>query len=245
MRASVSIAVLGALLATGCRADTTAEEDAQRVKFPLRDDFPTGAAGSAPTPGTYQLLADPDRSHLAIQVFAANDTLGHDHVIRAKNWTGSVTFTWPDLSTCSVQLTLPVSELAVDEDDMRTLVGYDDKMSADQRQQVKGHMEAKNQLDAANHKEITFAGSSCVDTGARGAGGHPLINVNGRLTIRGASKDVTLPLEVAASNGTLAARGRLTATHTDFGFQPYLDAGGLFANKDELYFVIDVRGQQQ
>jgi hypothetical protein len=49
---------------------------------------------------------------------------------------------------------------------------------------------------------------------------------------------------VAVDEERIAARGVLTTRHSDFGFEPYSMAGGLFKNKDELYFVVDVRGRR-
>ena len=49
-------------------------------------------------------------------------------------------------------------------------------------------------------------------------------------------------MKLFATDGALAARGRTTLLHKDFGFEPYSNGGGLFQNKPALYVVIDVRG---
>ncbi|WP_309891320.1 YceI family protein [Archangium sp.] len=101
------------------------------------------------------------------------------------------------------------------------------------------------QLNLAVHKTLSFASKSCTLSGQKGEGGHPVVDVKGDMTVRGVTHEVSIPLEVAVDEQTLAARGVLTTTHEDFGFKPYSAAAGLVQNKPELYFVLDVRGQRE
>jgi polyisoprenoid-binding protein YceI len=238
----LSATLLGAVALSGC--GTTPAEDRERITFPARGDFPGGTSGlEALSPGqrTYSLDADLEKSHLYVQIFSAS--LGHDHVVRATDWEGTVRFDPSDLSGCSVAVTVRVEGLDPERDEMRDLTGQDRVPESD-RETIREHLRAEDQLDLAHHETIQFTSTSCTLTGERGEGGHPVVEVTGDMTVRGATHEVKLPLEVAVDEQRVAARGVLTTRHTEFGFEPYSMAAGLFKNKDELYFVIDVRGQR-
>jgi polyisoprenoid-binding protein YceI len=241
--------LLGFLLAApampGCGSDpSTPEEDAANVAFPLLTDFPsTSQADATPLGGAFDVLTGQNESVVTLQVFAENGTLGHDHIIRATGFSGEITFSWADLSNCAIQVTLPVDGLAPDQDDMRKLAGLDGTLSKSDQESVKRNMTAADQLNQAKFGTITFQGSRCVASGQNGAGGHPVINVDGTLNLRGVSKSMTLPLEVATAGDTLAARGRVSFKHADFGFKAYNQV--LFRNKEELYVQLDVRARRK
>jgi polyisoprenoid-binding protein YceI len=103
----LSATLLGAAALSGC--GTTPAEDRERVIFPARDDFPAGMSSlESLSPGqrTYSLDADLEKSHLYVQLFSAS--LGHDHVVGATDWTGTVRFDPSNLSGCSVAVTVQV-----------------------------------------------------------------------------------------------------------------------------------------
>ena len=121
-----------------------------------------------------------------------------------------------------------------------TLVEMSDRKEAIDLITVRQRLKDKGQLDAANHKTIDFSSTSCMDRGV--ANGSHVVDVTGALTIVGKSKTVTVPMEVSSDGTTLAARGRFTVLHSDFGIKPYTLLAGRFENKDELHFVVDIRG---
>ncbi|PTL81780.1 YceI family protein [Vitiosangium sp. GDMCC 1.1324] len=238
----VSAMLLGAALLSAC--GTSPAEDRERVTFPARNDFPVDSSSVeslAPGPRTYTFDPDLERSHLFVQLFSAS--LGHDHVVRATSWWGSFRFDPSNLSSCAVSVTVEVEGLDPERDEMRDLSGMD-RVSRSDREQIREHLRTPEQLDFEQHKTLQFTSKSCALTGERGEGGYPVVEVTGDMTLRGATHEVRLPLEVAMDEQRVAARGVLTTRHSDFGFEPYSMLGGLFKNKDELYFVIDVRGMR-
>lgn len=234
--------LLGAVSLSAC--GTTPAEDRERVTFPARADFPVGSSSleSLPTGSrTYTFDPNLEHSHLFVQVFSAS--LGHDHVVRATSWWGSMRFDPSSLGNCAVSVTVGVEGLDPERDEMRDLTGMD-RVSRSDRDTIREHFRGEEQLDFEHHKTIEFTSKSCALTGERGEGGYPLVEVTGDMTLRGVTHEVRLPLEVAVDEERVAARGVLTTRHSDFGFEPYSMAAGLFKNKDELYFVIDVRGMR-
>ncbi len=233
--------LLGA--ASLCACGTPPAEDRERVTFPARDDFPAlaGVDSLSPLSRTYTFDPNLERSHLFVQLFSAS--LGHDHVVRATDWWGSIAFDPANLSGCSVSVTVQVEGLDPERDEMRDLTGQD-RVSRSDREQIREHLRAREQLNLEEHKTIEFTSKSCALTGEKGADGRAVVAVTGELKLRGATHEVLLPLEVAVDEEQVAARGVLTTRHSDFGFEPYSMLGGLFKNKDELYFVVDVRGRR-
>ena len=128
-----------------------------------------------------------------------------------------------------------VDKLAVDEDSMRSQVGYEAEISDGQREDVRKNMLSGSQLDAAKHKQITFTSSGCSVDGGQ-------VKVNGTLTVRGKAKNVSVPMRLKIEDGTLSARGTFTARHTDFGMEPYTAMFGQLKNKNEMKFTVSLRG---
>ncbi len=238
----VTAMLFGAVGLSAC--GTTPTEDRERVSFPARQDFPVGARNVESLPAgsrTYTFEPGLDSSHLFVQIFSAS--LGHDHGVRATQWYGSMSFDPARLATCAVSVMVAVEGLDPERDEIRDLMGQE-HVSRSDREQIREHLRAENQLDMAHHGTIEFTSKSCEVVGERGEGGYSQVRVTGELMIRGSKKDVAFLLEVAADEERVAARGVLAARHQEFGFEPYSMLGGLFKNKDELYFVLDVRGRR-
>ena len=189
-----------------------------------------------------QYVLDPGMSKLYVQVFKDDSTfaaaLAYDHVVLATGWQGIVLVDPEKLATCVIDVTVPVAGLRADLPEMRTLVGYK-KMLSDSRQKTVGkHMRAEKQLDAVNFPQITFRSQSCSGTKKE-------LLVNGKLTIRGRSNVVTIPLQVFHSDNSIRAKGTFTAQHSDFGFSPYSALFGTVKNRPGILFVINVVGTAQ
>ncbi len=164
-------------------------------------------------------------------------------MVRATDWWGSFSFEPANLSGCAVSVTVKVEGLDPERDEMRDLMGQD-RVSQSDREQIREHLRAPEQLNLEEHGTLEFTSKSCALTGGTGKAGRSVVEVTGDLKLRGVTREVRLPLEVAVDEAQVAARGVLTTRHSDFGFEPYSALGGLFKNKDELYFVVDVRGRR-
>lgn len=238
----VTAMLSGAVVLGAC--GTTPAEDRDRITFPARQDFPVDARSVDTLPAgarTYALASDLETSHLFVQLFSAS--LGHDHVVRATQWEGSLQIDPANLAGCAISVTVAVEGLDPERDEMRDLIGQD-RVSTSDRDGIREHLRGEDQLNLAKYDTLRFTSKSCELLSERGAAGASQVRVLGEMTVRGVAREVSLPLEVALDEERVAARGVLTARHQDFGFEPYSMLGGLFKNKDELYFVLDVRGNR-
>ena len=199
-----------------------------------------GAPAQAQDEGAIDYVVEPGRSTLAILVYKDPDTIAagasHDHVIVSQGYTGFVTWSQGDNAGCKVAFDLPVSGLSPDQPAMRQRYGLHSTLSDGQRSDVKKNMLSREQLDVGSHPRITFKASSC-------SGPSGTVQVKGALTIRGVTKNVTIPMKVAVSDADFAAEGRITIRATDFGFEPYTAGFGALKNKNEMVLIIDVKGR--
>jgi polyisoprenoid-binding protein YceI len=183
---------------------------------------------------------DDDQSLLYVQV--ENDAgkllsrLGHDHVIRATAWKGSIEFDAQKLDATRVHIEVPVKDLEVDAEPMLRKAGLKTGVSDGDRNKTRENMLQKDQLWVDKFPTITFRSTAITEAGP------DHLDVRGELTVRGKTLAVRLPMTLSApdANGGRRIQGRLTTTHGDFGFKPYTAPLGALKNKDALTFVIDV-----
>ena len=210
--------------------EETVEEPAEEPEEP-----------QAPVVKEYTL--DDTESLLYVQVFKDESAIGsgfsHNHVMRAANWDGAISYSASDLDSCYFDFIVPVAELQVDEDAMRNYVGYGDTISSGDRETIRGHMLADNQLDANNHPYITFVSTGCSldnDTTLR---------VTGEMTMVGTTKSVDLVMDFVLDGDRLYSSGRFDFTHSDFNMTPYSGFWGAVRNAQELEIHWDMIGYEQ
>ena len=193
-------------------------------------------------PRTYAL--DPVKSSIYVQVYKDPNTiaqgLSHDHVVAATGWSGSVVWDRARAEACAVQVSVPVLGLVNDAVGLRKRVGYDTTLTDDQRAEVKDHMLAPGQLDAANFPKITFVSTSC--SGTLGANGDGAVTVAGMFTLHGVAKAIAPKMTVHVDDHSFTARGSFTVNTTDFGFAPYTALLGALKNNNAMKFTVDVVG---
>ena len=174
-----------------------------------------------------ELIARVDKDESAL-----GSEVSHDHAILAVNWSGTARF---GAEGCSLEVTVPVNGLTPDLPAIREKQGMDVMLTEPQRKQVGEHLRGSDQLDAANHPEITFVSTSCSHT-------QKSMTVTGDLTIRGVTQSVDLKLKRMASLEEISLVGTLRIAHTDFGFEPYSAMMGALRNADPITVTIIARG---
>lgn len=161
--------------------------------------------------------------------------LSHEHVIVARRLEGEVRWNPERPEDCWVEVEVPVSGLEVDPEAKRKSLGFDKELSDDNRKKVDRNMRAKNQMWAERYPTVRFRAARCR------AEGDETIRVDGALTIRGVSKNVSLPVKVSFDERGLRAQVDFRRVHADFGFSPYSNLLGALKNDDALRFHVDIR----
>lgn len=249
--------LLSAMTLVACGASDDASDDTNNLPSPSDDLKDTESGEDTDTGNDKEEPEDTDvpvdtsvaytfsdkDSLLYVQVFKDPDTLlsgfAHNHVIRATKWTGSLVYDLENPSACELDFALPVRSLVVDEDNMRSLVGYGDSISSADRETITEHMLDTTQLNGSTFGKIEFASTTC--SGPKGAKNGQL-NVQGKLKVLGVPVTVSIPVDFNIKDERFYAKGAFDMSMWDFGMEPYSAFGGGVRNKEALYYSFDMVG---
>ncbi len=139
--------------------------------------------------------------------------MGHDLILEAKQWSGSVTVDADNPSGSSVQVTVDARsfEIVQATGGMKPLTDKD-------REEIAKNTEKTLQL--GKFPEITFQSTTV-------SGSAPAMTVQGDLTIAGTTKPVTLEVAVEEEAGEAVMTARTAVVQTEFGVKPYSKMGAL------------------
>jgi len=214
----------------GVADSTAADAGAPDVVAPA-DVAPPANAG----PRTYALTTKGGFVGVVVRYDRSALIAGHDHVLVATRYSGSVTWDPNDLSACKVSVTVPVASLVVDPPGSRKRQGFEGETSAKDKAGIKKNALGKNQLNGSAHPNITFRSTSCAPDGDR-------VLVKGNLTLRGVTKAVRTRMKISADEQGFQARGSVGFSHTQFGFKPFTAALGALKNDDKLTLDLSFKG---
>jgi polyisoprenoid-binding protein YceI len=186
---------------------------------------------------TYEIQSKFSRLVAIVRRAGLASSMGHDHSIRATEFSGTMTFdaTRPERSRVHVQVS--VAGLRVDEENVRQEHSLQGSPSKDDVEQTDANMRARDQLDAKRHGHITFRSTSCQLTKQAN-----VYDVAGTLTLRGASQPVRLQVGIVVSNHQLIGTGILRFKQSQFGYKPYSAALGMMKVSDEVELHIRLVG---
>jgi polyisoprenoid-binding protein YceI len=193
----------------------------------------TGVAWSA------TLQIDAARTRLVVRTYkdGLGSGLAHDHVVEATEVSGTVEYDAGRPEASSIVIEARTASLRVDEPAARRRLGVEGELSDSQRADVTKAMRAPDQLDVARYPTIRFASTRVVSEG------EGRLRVTGNLTIRGVTREVTLPATVALEAGALKGRATLRLLQSSFGYRPYSALLGAIRNKDEVSLDVDLVAQ--
>jgi polyisoprenoid-binding protein YceI len=193
-----------------------------------------GEAEAAPAgPRTFTL--DAKKSSFVVQVFKAGaaSALAHDHVVNATSLTGTVVLDAASLATAAVDVTVQTMGLVNDEPALRKRYGLEGEVAEKDRAAILDNMRNEDQLDTKKFPTIRFVSTSVVP------GTGTALTLKGRLTIKGVTKDISLPCDVVIKNKTVDGKGSVRLKTSDFGIEPYSAFLGAVRNQDEI--ILHVR----
>jgi len=145
---------------------------------------------------------------------------GHEHTIRARTVSGRVVYRLDSIAASHVEITVPTDSLEVltppDTEEIR-------KVTASMRTEV---------LDVANYPEIRM-----VSQHVEGTPRH--LNLMVALTIKGATREIPIAVDLKFGVDTLLATSTFTVKQTAFGIRPYRGGpAGTVRVADEVTFSI-------
>lgn len=145
---------------------------------------------------------------------------GHDHLIRARAFSGRIVYRPDSMSASRVDITVLTDSLEVltppDTEEIR-------KVTAAMRTQT---------LDVANYPEIRLVSRRVARNGQR-------LDMTAALTIKDQTRDVPLTIEIEIGPDTLRAVTQFAIKQTDFGIRPIRSGpAGTVRVADRVTFTI-------
>ncbi len=176
---------------------------------------------------------DRSASRFTVRAFSTGllSALGHNPTIAIRDFSGDADFDPAAPERSSLRLSIRADSLEVTDD-----------LKAKDRLEMEGTMKQKV-LESAKFPAISF--ESTAASANRVADNRFQINLNGSLSLRGATGAVSVPAQVALLGDRLRASGEFSLRQSDYGIPPVSVAGGALKLRDELKFAFDIVAQKQ
>lgn len=189
-------------------------------------------AVAAPARTTLTYRVDAAKSSFTVRAFSGGlfGFLGHDHTIAIKDFSGEARVTAGALEPAWLQMRIRADSLVVA-----------DKISEKDKREIERTMR-EQVLEVGKYPDIIF--NSTHVSAARSSEGRYQVKIAGELTLHGVTRSVTIPAEVAFSEGQLRARGQFSLKQSDYRITPPKVAGGAVRVKDELKLYFDIVARQ-
>jgi len=193
--------------------------------------------GSAPLPiaqEAWRFTLKPEESRFTVDVGRAGflKVFGHDHVVEIRGFRGEVAWEPASPESSSIRVEVDAASLTV----------VDEESDEEELASIQADMEAKA-LDVENHARIDFV-SEEISLEDRG-GGEYRGRITGQVTLRGVTKNVSIPLSLTVSEERLRAQGEFEIKGTDFGIDQITAAGGAVKTRDDLKLTFDLVGARE
>jgi hypothetical protein len=186
-------------------------------------------------PTVYAVDAAASDIHWRVYKAGTLSRFGHNHVVSVGELSGQVTSD-ADSGAGTVELTIPVAGLVVDDPALRSLYGEDfsSKPSEDDIAGTRKNMLGDKVLDAEKYPMLAIRGR--VDEGAP-----EVATLAVTVELLGRSIPLSVPCSITVDGDALTASGEFRLTHAELGMEPFSVMLGALAVGPELDFSFDVR----
>jgi len=200
-----------------------------RIAFLLLSNVALAAIAQTACAADYKV--DSQKSLVLIHVSRAGvaRALGHNHLISAREVTGTARYLPADLGRSQFSLQLPVMELMVDDTELRRTIGgkYEKPVSESARDGTRKNMLSEKVLDAPRFNSIELQGSWHSGTAESG-------KLMATINLRGVQREMLVPVQIEIRAGKLTARGKFQLSQSHFGVKPFTALGGTLAVGDTI-----------
>lgn len=157
----------------------------------------------------------PENGKLTVNTYVGGmgAKMGHDLVLEATKWQGTVTVDADNPAATSV-------EVSADPRALEILQATGGVKSLSDKDRTEIASNSDKTLNTSKHPEISFK-----STGVTGAA--PNLKLNGNLTISGQTKPVILDITVQDAGGETKLTARTVVVQSEFGVKPYSKLGAL------------------
>jgi polyisoprenoid-binding protein YceI len=228
LRPAIALLVILAVL-SAC-TPTPRVEPPQTTGVPPQ--FPGDAYEQAARAGERVYRVDPAQSRIVVYVRADGPlagTLGHSHVISTNRIHGYVLPA--EDSGGQGDFYIALSDLVVDDPQLRAAAGFDGGPSTDQIEGTRRNMHKVLETQRFPYALLHLRPVRRPDIGEALAG---------TLTLHGRREPVVIPARITRSPTSVTATGTFRITHHQFGMTPYSVLGGALRVRDEIEIRFDV-----
>jgi len=182
----------------------------------------------------YQI--DANKSELVARLFRGGfaEFLGHNHVIRATEFSGSIQFDPENHSFFAAFIEVKTASLKADEPEIRAKHKLEKKVRDKDRKKIQNTMESAEQLDVKKFPVMVFKATK-VEKQEKDQ-----YRIHGDLTMHGVTRPVSLLMSAKTEKSQVALQGSLKFKQSDFGIKPFSALFGGVKNKDEAILIIDI-----
>jgi len=183
---------------------------------------------------TYRVVAAESRIDVHVGRAGLFKVFGHDHIIRAGSFTGTVEWDTSEPEAARFVLEVDAASLSV----------VDDGLSDDERASVQDRMETEA-LALREHSTIAFT-STRVHIKRSDSDEHLLV-VTGELALRGVRRELDIPMTLSfdGERTTLIARGKLELESDAWGVPQISALGGSVKTKTELGLEFEIVARRE
>lgn len=196
------------------------------------------AVGQGAHAQTYAIDGAASDIHWLVYKAGTLERLGHNHVISVPTPKGSVTLDPRNESNSSFSIEIPVSDLVVDQPDLRKPLGeaFASVPSAEDIAGTRKNMLSDRVLQAEQHPTIKITG-----TGPLGAPGSQQLKMT--VELLGRTIPLTVPTKITIGPDAVDAEGQFELTHSDLGMKPFSVMLGALQVADKMTFVYRVHAR--
>ncbi|MBW3573475.1 MAG: YceI family protein [Actinobacteria bacterium] len=166
-----------------------------------------------PKSGTHDI--GPDNGQLTVNTYVGGmgAKMGHDLVLEARRWSGTVNLDADNPAASSVEVTIDPRSLEIIQ-----ASGGVKALSDKDKKEIAQNLEKT--LQVAKFPDISFRSTAV-------SGSPPKVTVQGDLTIVGNTRPTTLDVAVEEAGNQSTLTGKTTVVQTEFGVKPYSKMGAL------------------
>ncbi|MGY6554035.1 MAG: YceI family protein [Wenzhouxiangella sp.] len=219
VKARSALLLMLALLLAACQA----------APQPRAIDTTRAAQGDiASWPAGREFIVDTEASDLRIVVESAGRLarFGHPHVLGGPVLSGRVVLS-DDWTASALELSIALENMVLDKPEWRIAEGFPPELPDGAIEATRENLMSAAVLDVANHPTIQIRSLGLI-----GPAFQPDLEV--RITLRGAQRDLTVPISLHADGDSLIATGRFAFLQSEFGLEPFSALGGALAVSDKL-----------
>jgi polyisoprenoid-binding protein YceI len=211
---------------------------------PVRPPAPAPTVPPTPaadTRGATVYEVNPRSSQLSILVFRGGkfSRLGHNHVMTSQDVSGRV-WVHPEFPRSGFELSFPVAQLVVDDAEARRAAGGDFPPDIPQSDKdgTRKNMLKPEVLDGEHYPQVKLQA-------AKVGGTLQAPQVTARITIKDATREVEVPVQVAIEGAKLSSSGEFDILQTEFGIKPFSVALGALEVQDRLHIKFRIVAEKR